>query len=95
MAIIAGSAQVTGSKAPDLPLNKTFVLWVGIFTIVAIVIIFIVDIVMYIKRFGLFADYKAQPTALDNVYYPNGKPDPTTGKPKDSTKIPNGLQIIC
>lgn len=34
---------------------------------------------------------KATTTTVADVYYPNGEPDPTTGKPKGSSTVPSGI----
>jgi hypothetical protein len=79
------------------------------FVIIAIIILIVVaDVIMYIKRIGIYS-FKAKPapstaTALDTkglkatkvdkyttVFYPNGEPDPTTGKLKDSKPLASGI----
>jgi hypothetical protein len=74
--------------------NRQLFIWGSIITIVIILIILILNIVFYISKKVWFSPYKAQPAKGDddNYYYPNGKPDPETGKPKDSKTIPSALQ---
>lgn len=76
--------------------NRSLLIWGSIITIVLILVILIVNVVLYTTRKGWFSPYKAQPAKGDdtNYYYPNGKPDPETGKPKDSTTIPTALQNL-
>jgi hypothetical protein len=78
------------------PLNRSLVIWGAVITVGIILIILTVNLVLYFTRKGWFAPYKAQPAKGDDTdyYYPNGKPDPTTGKPKGSTTIPQGVQTI-
>ncbi len=95
---------------------------IGFVIIALIVVIVIADVIMYIKRAGIYS-FKAQPapasysgsgngstkalsdssgnigngiskattTTVADVYYPNGEPDPTTGKPKGSSTLPSGV----
>jgi hypothetical protein len=78
---------------------------IGFVIIALIVIIVVADIIMYVKRVGLYS-FKAKPapTASNNsttknlkvtkystVFYPNGEPDATTGKPKNSTTLNPGI----
>ena len=91
---------------------------IGFVIIALIVLIVIADVIMYIKRVGIYT-FKAQPapanysgsgngstkslgdfgngiskattTTVADVYYPNGEPDPATGKPKSASAIPSGI----
>jgi len=78
------------------PINRQLLIWGAIITISLIIIILVVNVVLYATRNAWFAPYKAQPAKGDDTdyYYPNGKPDPDTGKPKDSTTIPKAVQNI-
>lgn len=77
---------------------------VGLITIFLIILIIIFDVITWSKR-AVFYTYKAQPvsktntvgskdTTLYNVYYPNGKPDPETGKPANASTLPSGVKNI-
>ena len=75
---------------------------VGLTTIFLILVIIIFDVVTWSKR-AVFYSFKAQPApntsttgsksvTTYNVYYPNGKPDPKTGKPANASTVPSGIQ---
>jgi hypothetical protein len=71
------------SKITTPTLTPSLVKWMGGITLAIIVIVVIVAVVLYVTRKGPYTPYKAQPAPADktNVYYPNGEPDPKTGKP--------------
>jgi len=77
----------------DAPLNKNLKKWLIIIFIVAVVIIIGVDLWMYFAKTGLFATYKAQP-GPPGSRYPNGEPDPATGKPKNAKQLSSSVQQI-
>ncbi len=80
----------------DPTLNPKLVKIAGGITLAIIVVIVIVVVVLYITKKGLFTPYKAQPAPADktNVYYPNGEPDPATGKPKDVLPLTGNKQGV-
>ena len=75
-------------------------------TVIIVIVIVIVDIFMWSKRTGLYT-FKAKPapsgtstkggfltpkaTVYNTVYYPNGEPDPNTGKPANYSTLPTGI----
>jgi hypothetical protein len=97
-----GTAKInTGSTSGtsislDPKLNPTLVKWAGGITLALIVIIVILVVVSYVTRKVFFTPYKAKPAPADktNVYYPNGEPDPTTGKPKDVVPLSGTKQGV-
>lgn len=88
MDVVSGTVQGYYPVAPEAPLNKSILRIGGIITGLIVLAIVIADLVMYFTRKGLFADFKAQPTNKPNAMYPNGKPDPATGKPPDLKSVP-------
>jgi hypothetical protein len=86
----------TTSISLDPVLNPKLVKIAGGITLAIIVVIVIVVVVLYITKKGLFTPYKAQPAPADktNVYYPNGEPDPATGKPKEVVPLTGNKQGV-
>lgn len=89
------------------PGTRKFFIWVGVSTLVIIVLILIAVIVMYATRSLIFAPYKAKlpadvQTATRNIgksltrstkayYCPNGCPEDDTGKPANYGFINSSL----
>jgi hypothetical protein len=66
---------------------------IGFIIVALIVLIIVADVVMYVKRVGIYS-FKAQPAPKDlagSAYYPNGEPDPDTGKPKEAKPLASGI----
>lgn len=75
------------------PADKKFTTITIIVTLVILIILIIVEVILYFKRAFIFAPYKPSPPKNTNVnpYYPNGKPESSTGKPAGSAKINNQI----
>jgi hypothetical protein len=69
------------------------IFWIFLIIAVGFVILTIIlNVVFYFEKMLWFKPYKAEPKGDDtNYYYPNGKPDATTGKPADTKTIPSGV----
>ena len=69
------------------------IFWILLIIAVAFVIITIIlNVVFYFEKMLWFEPYKAKPKGDGtNYYYPNGEPDPKTGKPAGTKTIPTGV----
>jgi len=75
----------------EQPINRNLIKWLGFTTIAIILLVLILNLIFYFTRSVWFSPYKAQPSGKDTDYYPNGKPEESTGVPAGSSTLPKGV----